>query len=162
MAEELTSAGLARLFPGAVEPLPAGAGEEAVAVAVPALLAVMAALRAAPFGFAMLLDLTCVDERPLGRGFTMVYHVTSLAANRRLRVKAALPAEGPSIASLSGLWKNADWLEREVYDMFGVVFLGHPDLRRILMSDDFEGHPLRKDYPWRRRQPAAVERDGDV
>jgi NADH-quinone oxidoreductase subunit C len=160
MAEELT-AGLAGLFPGAVERLPAAAGEEAVAVGAPALGAVMAALRSAPFDFAMLLDLTCVDERPLGRGFLMVYHLLSLSGNRRLRVKAALPAEEPSIASLAGLWKNADWLEREVYDMFGVAFPGHPDLRRILMSDDFEGHPLRKDYPWRRRQPAAVERESD-
>ena len=160
MAEELTS-GLAGRFPGAVERLSAGAGEEAVAVAAPALIPVVTALRSAPFDFAMLLDLTCVDERPLGRGFMMVYHLLSLAHNKRLRVKTALPAGEPSVASLAGLWKNADWLEREVFDMFGVVFEGHPDLRRILLSDDFAGHPLRKDYPWRRRQPGAVERDGD-
>jgi NADH-quinone oxidoreductase subunit C len=160
MAEDLTS-GLIVLFPGAVERLPAGAGEEAVAVAAPSLAAVMSVLRSAPFDFAMLLDLTCVDERPLGRGFTMVYHLLSLGRRRRLRVKTALPAAEPAVASLTGLWRNADWLEREVYDMFGIVFEGHPDLRRILMSDDFEGHPLRKDYPWRRRQPTAVEREGD-
>lgn len=160
MAEDLI-ARLAALFPGAVERLPSGLGEEVLAIRPPDLAAVMAALRAAPFGFTMLLDLTCVDERPFGRGFLMVYHLLSLPAGPRIRVKTALPADRPEVASLTGLWKNADWLEREVYDMFGVAFPGHPDLRRIFMSDDFDGYPLRKDYPWRRRQPTAVERDGD-
>lgn len=161
MAEDLTAARLAGRFPGLVEALPAGPGEEAVSVAAAGLAAVMSALRAAPFEYALLLDLTCVDERPLGRGFLMVYHLLSLGAARRLRVKTALPAEAPAVSSLAGLWKNADWLEREVFDMFGVVFEGHPDLRRIFLGDDFVGHPLRKDYPLRRRQPTAAERDGD-
>jgi NADH-quinone oxidoreductase subunit C len=64
-----------------------------------------------------------------------------------------LPAARLSIASLAALWKNANWLEREVFDMFGVRFEGHPDLRRLFLYDGFQGHPLRKDYPLRRRQP---------
>jgi NADH-quinone oxidoreductase subunit C len=85
----------------------------------------------------------------------MVYHLYSLDAGRRIRVKVRLPADAPLMDSLAGLWRNANWLEREVYDMFGVVFRGHPDLKRILMYDGFEGFPLRKDYPLRRRQPKA-------
>jgi NADH-quinone oxidoreductase subunit C len=77
----------------------------------------------------------------------------SLETNARIRLKAGLPAADPTIASLSGVWKNAAWLEREVFDMFGVRFDGHPDLRRLLLYDGFEGHPLRKDYPLRQRQP---------
>jgi NADH-quinone oxidoreductase subunit C len=87
----------------------------------------------------------------------MVYHLYSLDANGRVRVKVRLPADAPLLDSLAGLWRNANWLEREVYDMFGVVFRGHPDLKRILMYDGFEGFPLRKDYPLRRRQPKAVK-----
>jgi NADH-quinone oxidoreductase subunit C len=63
------------------------------------------------------------------------------------------------VDSLAGLWKNADWLEREVFDMFGVGFMGHPNLKRILMYEGFEGHPLRKSYPWRKEQPRIPLRD---
>jgi NADH-quinone oxidoreductase subunit C len=83
----------------------------------------------------------------------MVYHFFSLSRKRRLRIKTGLDESDLRIASLTSLWKNANWLEREVYDLFGVHFEGHPDLRRIFMYDGFEGHPLRKDYPLRRRQP---------
>jgi NADH-quinone oxidoreductase subunit C len=83
----------------------------------------------------------------------MVYHVFALAAKRRLRIKLSLPDDRPSVDSLAPVWKNANWLEREVYDMFGIRFEGHPDLRRLFMYDGFEGHPLRKDYPLRKRQP---------
>jgi NADH-quinone oxidoreductase subunit C len=117
------------------------------------LLTVMVGLKAAPFSYEMLLDLTCVDFWDREGRFEMVYHLYSLSRNRRLRLKVSLAEEFPSIASLTGLWKNADWLEREVFDMFGVRFDGHPDLRRILLYDEFEGHPLRKSYPWRKEQP---------
>ena len=101
----------------------------------------------------MLLDLTCVDYPDREPRFEMVYHFFSLSRNQRLRIKAGLDESDLRIASLTSLWRNADWLEREVYDHFGVQIEGHPDLRRLFMYDGFEGHPLRKDYPLRRRQP---------
>jgi NADH-quinone oxidoreductase subunit C len=161
MAEILTSV-LTERFPSGLEVLSDAPGDEAVAVGDAVLLDVMTWLKGRPLDYAMLLDLTCLDERPLGRGFTMVYHLLSLSRNHRLRVKVFLAAESPAVGSLAGLWKNADWLEREVYDMFGVVFVGHPDLRRILMYEGFEGYPLRKDYPLRKRQPRLKERVPDA
>jgi NADH-quinone oxidoreductase subunit C len=110
-------------------------------------------LKSPPHEFTLLLDLTCVDYHGQNPRFEMVYHLCSLSQNKRLRIKTRLDENDLRLASLSGLWKNADWLEREVYDLFGVQFEGHPDLRRIFMWDGFEGHPLRKDYPLRRRQP---------
>ncbi len=124
-----------------------------------ALAAVAAFLKAEPRSYAMLLDATCVDFPDRPERFEMVYHFYSLARNARLRIKAGLPAEKPEIGSLTSLWKNADWLEREVFDMFGVRFSGHPDLRRLLMYEEFEGHPLRKDYPLRKRQPIFARRE---
>ncbi|MDD8027672.1 MAG: NADH-quinone oxidoreductase subunit C [Acidobacteriota bacterium] len=123
-----------------------------------ALPAAAACLRDGPARLAMLLDLTCVDRPDEPERFEMIYHFLSLETNVRLRIKARLPAADPAIASLTGLWKNAAWLEREVFDLFGVRFTGHPDLRRLLLYDGFEGHPLRKDYPLRRRQPLLPER----
>jgi len=120
-----------------------------------ALLRVMGSLKEDPYLFRLLLDLTCVDFKRDAACFEMVYHLFSLEAGRRIRVKVRLPADAPSIDSVAALWRNANWLEREVYDMFGIVFTGHPDLKRILMYDGFEGFPLRKDYPLRRRQPKA-------
>ena len=85
--------------------------------------------------------------------FEVVYHFYSLAENHRLRLKVPVSAEDPVVPSLTGLWKSADWFEREVWDMFGIRFTGHPNLTRILMYEPFEGHPLRKDYPVNKRQP---------
>ncbi|MFN0088491.1 MAG: NADH-quinone oxidoreductase subunit C [Blastocatellia bacterium] len=79
--------------------------------------------------------------------FALSYHLYSLTHNHRLRVKVLLEEEDPRVPTMWNLWKSANWLEREVYDMFGVTFDGHPDLRRILMPADYEGHPLRKDFP---------------
>jgi NADH-quinone oxidoreductase subunit C len=97
-----------------------------------------------PFNY--LSDLTCVHypdkkEAP----FEVVYQLYSISKNERVRLKAAVNGEG--IESVTGVWPAADWPEREVYDLFGVVFRNHPDLRRILLPPDWEGHPLRKDYP---------------
>jgi NADH-quinone oxidoreductase subunit C len=112
-----------------------------------------------------LVDLTAVDwfgavdERPR---FEVVYHLRSMATGDRLRIKAQLsePEDGtePVIDSVCDLWKSANWMEREVFDMFGIKFRGHPDLRRILMYEEFIGYPLRKDYPKEKRQP-LVRRD---
>ena len=85
--------------------------------------------------------------------FTVVYHFFSTTHKHRLRLVVPLEESAPEVDSLTGLWPGADWLEREVWDMFGVEFRGHPGLKRILMYEGFEGHPLRKDYPVNRRQP---------
>ena len=83
--------------------------------------------------------------------FTVVYHLLSTERQERLRIKVPLHEKELSIPSMTAVWKVANWLERETYDMFGIIFENHPDLRRILMPDDYEGHPLRKDYPLRGR-----------
>lgn len=90
---------------------------------------------------------------PAGARFAVVYHFFSLPLGHRLRVEVPLPEDDPEVDSVTSLWAGADWLEREVWDMFGIRFRGHPDLKRILMYDEFVGHPLRKDYPVDRRQP---------
>ena len=85
--------------------------------------------------------------------FEVVYHFYSTSNNHRLRIKVPLAASGLSLDSVTGLWAAANWFEREVWDMFGVTYNGHPNLRRILMWEGFKGHALRKDYPVNRRQP---------
>ena len=109
--------------------------------------------------FDMLTDVTCVDSlrlpedmmREYPERFSVVYQLTSLEHNERLRVKAYVPEEPCEIDSVAELWDAANWGEREAFDMFGVIFIGHPDLKRILMPDNYEGHPLRKDYPLKGR-----------
>jgi len=103
--------------------------------------------------FDVLVDITAVDYLGREPRFEAVYHLLSLPLNHRLRIKVGLPGENPSLDSMAALWGNANWLEREVWDMFGIRFEGHPDLKRILLYPEFEGHPLRKDYPIQRRQP---------
>jgi NADH-quinone oxidoreductase subunit C len=106
------------------------------------------------------IDLTAVDY--LGRReirFEVVLHVRSMALLHRVRMKAPV-ADPPRIDSLASVWRGADWFERECFDMFGVDFVGHPDLRRILMYEEFVGHPLRKDYPAQRAQPLIPYREG--
>ena len=85
--------------------------------------------------------------------FEVVYHFYSSRHNRRVRLKVPLTSSDPVIDSLTGLWRSANWFEREAWDMFGIRFTGHPDLRRILMYEELKAHPLRKDYPVRKRQP---------
>ncbi|MBU6375153.1 MAG: NADH-quinone oxidoreductase subunit C [Bdellovibrionales bacterium] len=92
-------------------------------------------------------DLTATDEEIEPR-FEVIYNLASVASGSRIRVKVRL-REGDEIPSATGLWTGANWAEREVWDMFGIKFSGHPDLRRILMDERWEGHPLRKDYPLR-------------
>ena len=86
--------------------------------------------------------------------FAVVYHFFSMAKKHRLRLQVPVEDEtSPEVDSLTSLWPGANWLEREVWDMFGIGFRGHPDLKRILMYEEFEGYPLRKDYPVKKRQP---------
>ena len=96
--------------------------------------------------YQMLTDLCGVDFFPQSPRFEVVYLLYSFKNNHRLRVKTKV-GEGESVLSVESIWKAADWLEREVYDLFGVSFANHPDLRRILLWDGYEGHPLRKDFP---------------
>jgi NADH-quinone oxidoreductase subunit C len=108
--------------------------------------------------FDMLMDLTAVDYlkfpgREDGPRFDVVYHLYSVAHNHRVRLKVAVEQDSPVVPTATGLWPIANWFEREVWDMFGIRFEGHPDLRRLLMYEEFVGHPLRKDYPIERRQP---------
>jgi NADH-quinone oxidoreductase subunit C len=108
--------------------------------------------------FEVLMDLTGADYltypgREDGPRFEVVYHLYSLSHNHRVRLKVRLDEDDAVVPSAVGLWPIANWLEREVWDMFGVRFEGHPDLRRLLMYEEFVGHPLRKDYPINRRQP---------
>ncbi len=140
-------------FPQQVKETYISLGMEVAIIDKNFLFEVMSFLKEKPQDYAMLLDLTCVDYLGEEPRFEMVYHLFSLSTRRRLRVKARVSEKEPRIASLTPLWRNANWLEREVYDLFGIEFIGHPDLRRIFMYDGFEGHPLRKDYPLRLRQP---------
>jgi len=100
-------------------------------------------------GFNVLTDLTAVDYLNQGQPerFCVVYNLMALGDGRRTRVKAFVPESDPSIETVSDLWKAANWAEREVFDFFGLIFKNHPDLKRIQLPFDYEGHPLRKDYP---------------
>ncbi|MDR7417779.1 MAG: NADH-quinone oxidoreductase subunit C [Armatimonadota bacterium] len=122
-------------------------GEVTVSVPPDRVLDALRLLLNAPDGAPVLTDLTALDRYPQEPRFEVVYLLTWYAPPVRLRLKAPLPGDQPVIASATRLWKAANWLEREVYDMFGIRFQGHPNLTRILMPDDWEGHPLRKDFP---------------
>jgi NADH-quinone oxidoreductase subunit C len=98
-------------------------------------------------GFERLSGLTVVDRYPVEPRFEVVYLLHSVSRNERLKLKVALAGEAAGLDSVTGVWAGADWYEREAFDLFGVRFAGHPDLRRIMMPDDWEGHPLRKDFP---------------
>jgi NADH-quinone oxidoreductase subunit C len=136
-------------------PLVSGASYEAgpsvdfPTIYVPAdrLLETCRALRdTPPFRFNVLVEITCADYLPRSPRFEIVYHLLSVPHRRRLRLKVRVSEETP-VPTVQDVWPSAGWLEREVWDMFGVIFDGHPDLRRLLMPEDWEGHPQRKDYP---------------
>ena len=134
-------------------------GDHTAVVAREGLLDALAFCRDdAALAFDLLVDVTAVDYlrfpgREDGPRFEVVYHLYSVAHNHRVRVKVPVEQDDPVVPTATGLWPIANWLEREVWDMFGIRFEGHPDLRRLLMYEEFEGHPLRKDYPINRRQP---------
>ena len=100
-------------------------------------------------GFTMLLDLGAVDYPQRTPRFDVVYHLLNLRQTKRVRLLCGLAGDDPKLPTATDLWKSADWAEREIFDLFGITFEGHPDLRRIQMPNDWEGHPLRKDYPLR-------------
>ena len=110
--------------------------------------------------FDMLTDLTAVDYIGEEPRFEVVYHLYSIENRHRLRLKVGVAESDLEIASIHDIWSNANWCEREVWDMYGIRFTRHPDMRRILLYEEFEGHPLRKDYPKEKRQP-LVRRPAD-
>ena len=97
--------------------------------------------------FNLLTDATCVDRYPLEPRFEVNYHLVSIPRRDKLRLKVRLSSDDPTVDSLVPLWPGANWLEREIFDLMGIRFNEHPDLRRILMPEDWDGYPLRKDYP---------------
>ena len=97
--------------------------------------------------FNLLSDATCVDRFPVEPRFELNYHLVSLPRRDRIRLRTSVSSQHPVVDSLVPVWPGANWLEREIFDLFGVRFEGHPDLRRILLPNDFEGFPLRRDFP---------------
>jgi NADH-quinone oxidoreductase subunit C len=134
-------------------------GDHTAVVAREAIAEALAVCRDdAALRFDLLMDVTAVDYlrfpgREDGPRFDVVYHLYSTEHNHRLRVKVHVEEDDARVPTAAFLWPIANWLEREVWDMFGIRFDGHPDLRRLLLYEEFVGHPLRKDYPINRRQP---------
>lgn len=123
-------------------------GETTVVLAREHLLSVAQFLATEPsLKFSFLSDIATVDRFPLEPRFEVNYQLLSIDLGLRLRLKVKLSGSDPVIASVFGIWPTADWHERENFDLFGIRFEGHPNLRRIVMPDEWEGHPLRKDYP---------------
>ncbi|MDQ3486800.1 MAG: NADH-quinone oxidoreductase subunit C [Acidobacteriota bacterium] len=149
---------------GSFQPVSAADGMPTVYVPREQLVATMRTLRDTPeLRYAFLADITAVDFIPREPRYEVVYLMASLGsggafgdAAKRLRVKVRVPGTDPSVPTLTNLWKAADWAERELWDMFGIRVDGHADLRRILMPEDWEGHPGRRDYPVQIKEPVKV------
>jgi NADH-quinone oxidoreductase subunit C len=140
-------ASLQAAIPGSVVHVSYWVGDWTIVVPVPLLLDVARHLRAAPdAAFDFCSDATAVDWPPRAERFDLVYSLYSTRHRHRIRVKVKAKDQEP-VHSVTPVWPSANWLEREIYDMFGVTFIGHPDPRRILMPDDWQGYPQRKDYP---------------
>jgi NADH-quinone oxidoreductase subunit C len=138
---------LSSAIPGSVAAVSYWVGDWTIIVPAVQILEIARHLRESPdAAFDMCSDLTATDWPPRAERFDVVYCLYSLRHRHRVRVKAKVK-DGQSIASVTPVWPQANWLEREVFDMFGIVFDGHPDLRRILMPLDWQGYPQRKDYP---------------
>ena len=155
---------LSRTVPATgVEAVASGDGMPTLYVGLDRLVDTCRALRDTPeLRFAFLSDLFPVDYLPREPRFEIVYLLASLGTAgfgdtpKRLRVKVRVPGTHPTVPSVSSVWPAAGWSEREAYDLFGIHFTDHPDLRRILMPDDWEGYPLRKDYPVQINQPVKT------
>ena len=146
LKDDVLLEGLKKQFPGEILSGQSFLGQSIYTVKPGALYDVMLALRdhsESPFDY--MIDVSALDYLGDQERFLMVYQLYSYSAKKLLRVKSRF-AEGDPVPSMTSIWKTADWLEREVYDMFGILFSGHPDLKRILLPDDWHGFPLRKDY----------------
>ena len=156
MDHDALVASLSQQIPGvAFEAVPSIDRQATVYVPADAVHEALRALRDHPdLAFAFLAELTAVDVWPREPRFEVVYVLVSFAHRWRLRVKVRLHGQGAHVATVTDLWPAANWLEREVWDMFGIAFDGHPDPRRLLMPEDWDGFPLRKDYPVQIRKGA--------
>lgn len=121
-------------------------GETTVVVKKEEIVAICSHLKKEE-GFNFLTDLCGVDYLGKAPRFMVVYHLYNIKTHERLRLKVPVEEKAPQVDTVSGVWATANWLERECWDLMGISFNNHPDLRRILMPDDWQGHPLRKDYP---------------
>jgi len=145
---EKTVAAIKAKFPEAVEDVIGFRGETTVVVKPESILAVSRFIHDDPeLNYTYLADLAGVDYYPDEPRFAISYIPYAMAANARFRLKVYLPGDDPQLDSVTGVWRNADWFEREAFDMLGIKFNNHPDLRRLLMPADWVGHPHRKDYP---------------
>lgn len=145
--EALAVRKLAAQFPNVVQEVVHFRGEITVRVPKEQLLAILTFLRDdSDLRYNMLTDLTATDWPEREQRFDVIYELNSLVYNQHLRVKCAV-GEDEKIPSVTGIWKGANWEERECYDMFGIIFDGHPNLTRVLLPQDWDGFPLRKDYP---------------
>jgi NADH-quinone oxidoreductase subunit C len=139
---------LRQFAPDAVEDVATFRGDISVHIRANHLRAACEFLRDEPaLTFKYLSDITAVDHYPGEPRFETVYHILSFETNERLRLKVRIPGDEPRVDSLVPIWPSAQAFECEIFDLFGIQFTGHPDLRRILLPEDWEGHPLRKDYP---------------
>jgi NADH-quinone oxidoreductase subunit C len=152
---------LVERFPDAVYGAYEGAGgDDCAFVKKDAIAEVCRVLKADPkFLFDMSPYVTAVDYLGQEPRFEVVYNLLSTKYNVRIRLRVKVPEADPVLPSVTPVWRGADWFERYCFDMYGIRFTGHPDLRRLLMYDEFVGHPLRKDYPLRGRQPLVPERE---
>lgn len=161
--EDHGSEALRRLLgalPEAVRDTHARLGDATAIVDASRIADVLHFLRDTPgLEFDVLVDLTAVDYLGQTPRFEIIYHLRSMKHDHRVRVKTRVPEQAPEIDSATSVWPAANWMEREVWDMYGIRFRGHPDPRRILLYEEFEGHPLRKDYPKERRQPLIGPRN---
>ncbi len=147
---------LTPVVPGAAYEAAASVDCPTIYVRADQLLATCAALRDTPaLRFNVLVEVTCADYFPRDPRFELVYHLLSIPHKHRVRLKVRAAEQTP-VPTIQQLWPAAGWLEREVWDMFGVIFDGHPDLRRLLMTEDWDGHPQRKDYPVQIRKAAQT------
>jgi len=159
MANESKNPALRRLvekFGDAVVSTHSDFGDDTALVRREKIVEICAFLRDDPeLLFDLAMDLTGVDYLGEAPRFEVVYHLYSLEKKHRVRIKVRLHEEDPTIDSVASVWPGMNWYEREAYDMYGIVFRNHPNLKRILMYEGFVGHPLRKDYPKARRQPTV-------
>ncbi len=137
---------LEKQFSGKVSDFKGDVKEPYLTVAAPAIVEVCRYLRdGAALNFEVLSDQTAIDW-PKEEKIQLVYHLFSYSQNHQIVLKVDLPRDNPKISTVEGVWKIANWFEREIYDLFGVIFEGHSDLRRIMLPEDWVGYPLRKDY----------------
>ncbi len=154
MDANVTLKRLTERFPGSILETHSYRGNDTAIVKKEDILAICTFLRddqALLYNFMM--DLTAVDYLGKEPRFEVVYHLYSLKYNQRVRIKAQVSESDCCIDSIVSIWPSANWFEREAFDLYGITFSGHPELKRLLLYEGFQGHPLRKDYPIKQRQP---------